>query len=127
MQEKFEVVFRLSITRQNEPAAITGGEAHVDHLDSTEFFQDGLRTCLFAGLTGLRPLVRRTAITTGLRMRQGEHGRLDHPTVERTHRWRGRILDFCEASVSWCWLDKSVIRVMPMAYGSDRAVVCRLR
>ncbi len=43
MQEKFEVVFQLSITQQNEPAATTGGEAHVDHLDSTEFFQDGLR------------------------------------------------------------------------------------
>ncbi len=32
-----------------------------------------------------------------------------------------------EASVSWCRLDESVIPVMPTAYGSERAVVFRLR
>lgn len=43
MQKKPEVVFRLSVTRQNEPAAVASGKADVDHLDGAEFFQDGQR------------------------------------------------------------------------------------
>src|SRR5437773_9006132 len=43
MQKELEVVFRLSVTRQNEPATVCSGKAHVDHLDGAEFFQDGLR------------------------------------------------------------------------------------
>src|SRR5213080_285251 len=43
MQKKLEIVFWLSVTGQNQPAAVTSGKPHVDHLDVTEFFQDGLR------------------------------------------------------------------------------------
>src|SRR5206468_7169028 len=43
MQKKLEIVFWLSVTGQNQPAAVTSGKQHVDDLDVTEFFQDGLR------------------------------------------------------------------------------------
>ena len=41
VQKELQVIFRLGVTGQNKPAAVTGGEADIDHLNRGEFFEDG--------------------------------------------------------------------------------------